>query len=180
MPYNVYDILDLSKGDILYVKSNIYSGFGCSMGLALRGTGGIEGYNDSSLKTTIIKNLNGMNIDEVDGFKKSIEEEKAFYNSLVIVESKLDFIQKYTGNTSNGFRKFGDTFMDEFKNPYNTKINIEILEKSNKGIKSIIEEIQNESNVIYNLVIDMGKTNNDENVSVIKSNAADTLKKHKN
>lgn len=178
LPYDVYDIADLSKGDVIYVKSNIYSGFACDLELDLRGTGGSEGYSTSSLKTTVIKNLNGMNSSDVENLKKIIEEEKKLYNSLEIVESKLTFISKYAGNTSNsGSKQFDDTFMDEFIDALNVEVNLDLLESNHSGLKNKLQEIQTELKVIYDLVIDMGKTNSDKNVSTIKSNASSTLVK---
>lgn len=178
LPYNVYDIADLSKGDVLYVKSNIYSGFACSLGLDLRGTGGSEGYSTSSLKTTIIRNVSGMNSSEVETLNKVIEEEKKLYDSLETIESNLTFISKYAGNVNNkGSRKFADTFMEEFKNALSVEVDLDLLETNHSGLKTKLQEILNESQIVYDLVIDMGKTNSDKDVPTIKSNASSTLKK---
>lgn len=70
LPYEEYDIADLSKGDVLYVKSNIYSGFDCGT-LDLRGTGGSEGYSTESLKTTVIKNTKDMSEKQIKDLKNN-------------------------------------------------------------------------------------------------------------
>ena len=56
--HNQYELIsDLSKGDKLHIESNIYSGFGCSSGIDIRGTDKVGGYDYSTLNKTIIEKI---------------------------------------------------------------------------------------------------------------------------
>ena len=176
LPHDLYDMTEFSKGDKVYVCSNIYSAFSGNY-IDLRGTGGSIGFNETSLKTTIIKNVTGKSEEEINDIKETIVAKKDLYAALEMAEDKLDFINKYAGNTSaSGSRKFADEFLNEFKTCLDKTFNFELIGKEIPDIKLQVENIKSNNTSIYNMLVDMGNTNSAANVPTIKNNARDNLR----
>ena len=166
LPSEVYDIADLSKGDILYVRSNIYSGFACEFGLDLRTTSGDVGYNLESLKETIVRNLTKKENLDIEKFEKLVDEEVKLYKSLEELEDKLVSIDKYY----YAGVKLDSTFLENFAASTNIEVNFEVLEEKYSGIENKVKTISNDSSEIYNTIVEMTDSKNNEKYSVLKTN----------
>ena len=176
LPHDLYDMTEFSKGDKVFVCSNIFSIIS-GTSIELRGTGGSIGYNETSLKTTIIKNVTGKSEEEISDIKETITAKKDLYSALEMAEDKLNFITKYAGNVApSGSRKFADEFLNEFNTCLEKTYNYDLIATEIPDIKGQVENIKNNNVQIYNLLVDMGNTNSDANVSTIKSNARDNLR----
>lgn len=169
--HDAIDMTKFNKGDKVIISSNIYF---VSGDIELRGTSGGAGYNETTLKSTIVENITGKSEDEINAIKESILVKKEIHSSLEVLDYELDFISKFAGNiNSNGSRKFANERLNSFNACLTKDYNFNKL--SNDDIKSKMENIINQSKEVYDMIVDMGDTNSDKNVSTIKTNAKSIL-----
>ena len=96
---------------------------------------------------------------------------KAFQEAM----DDLEFIAKYAGNVNgSGSRKFADSFINEMITRFDN-IDMDLISEGMPELAKGAYEIQTNYYNIGNLLIDMGRTNSDENVSTIKQMSLDTL-----
>ena len=87
----------------------------------------------------------------------------------------LDFVSRYAGNDNgNGSLKFADSFIEELNADIRKLEAAELGDDFSETAKSLPVIIENSKEVV-NLLIEMGETNSDSNVSTIKNTASETM-----
>lgn len=102
---------------------------------------------------------------------------------IVATESVIDdleFVSKYVGNVnSQGKRAFADEFINRLRDAL-LNFNMNDIKESMPELADDVAEVANTNKTISDLLLDMGRTNSDENVLTIKTLANDNLIKANN
>ena len=90
------------------------------------------------------------------------------------IVDKMDFISLYAGNVNGaGKRKFSDDALNEIRDAFSALMYSTLLEEGMPKAYEVISGFNDTAQVIVDMIVDMGVTNSDANVSKIKSSAGD-------